>query len=78
LLNVRETPAGLHSGALAFSRSLREWSSYGSMTRFLLLVALQPERCSVLGEPARRGLAALSVAAALGVMLVPAAVSLRR
>ena len=70
--NVWETPVGLHIGSLEFARSLREWINDGLMTLFFFLVALELKRELVLGELSHPRMAALSIAAALGGMLVPA------
>lgn len=74
--NVWMTPVGLHIGALEYSRALREWINDGLMTLFFFLVALELKRALVLGELNRPRMAALSIAAALGGMLVPAALYL--
>jgi NhaA family Na+:H+ antiporter len=71
-----ETPIGLQLGSLEFVRSLREWINDGLMTLFFFLVALELKRELVLGELNNPRMAALSIAAALGGMLVPAALYL--
>ncbi|AEY02198.1 Na+/H+ antiporter NhaA [Oceanimonas sp. GK1] len=71
-----ELPVGLSVGPQAFVRSLREWINDGLMTLFFFLVALELKREWVLGELSRPRVAALSIAAALGGMLVPAAIYL--
>jgi NhaA family Na+:H+ antiporter len=70
--HVWETPVGLQLGTLQFARSLREWINEGLMTLFFFLVALELKRELVLGELNEPRMAALSIAAALGGMLVPA------
>ena len=70
--SIWETPAGLQLGAFQFARSLREWINDGLMTLFFFLVALELKRELVLGELNDLRMAALSIAAALGGMLVPA------
>lgn len=75
-LNAWETPIGLQIGSLEFERSLREWINDGLMTLFFFLVALELKRELVLGELNNPRMAALSIAAALGGMLVPAALYL--
>jgi NhaA family Na+:H+ antiporter len=70
--HVWETPVGLKIGGLAFARSLRDWINDGLMTLFFFLVALELKRELVLGELKNPRMAALSIAAALGGMLVPA------
>jgi Na+:H+ antiporter, NhaA family len=72
-LSAWETPVGLHVGALEFARSLKEWINDGLMTLFFFLVALELKRELVLGELNNPRMAALSIASALGGMLVPAA-----
>lgn len=73
---VWETPLGLRLGALEFTRSLREWINDGLMTLFFFLVALELKRELILGELKNPRMAALSIAAAVGGMLVPAALYL--
>lgn len=75
-LNVWETQAGFHIGALEFSRSLKGWINDGLMTLFFFLVALELKRQLILGELNNPQMAALSIAGALGGMLVPAALYL--
>lgn len=71
-----ETPVGLQLGSFEFVRSLREWINDGLMTLFFFLVALELKRELVLGELKKPRMAALSISAALGGMLVPAAIYL--
>jgi NhaA family Na+:H+ antiporter len=71
-----ETQLGLQVGSLEFARSLREWINDGLMTLFFFLVALELKRELVLGELNKPRMAALSIAAALGGMIVPAAIYL--
>jgi NhaA family Na+:H+ antiporter len=75
-LGAWETPVGLQLGSLEFDRSLRDWINDGLMTLFFFLVALELKRELVLGELNTPRTAALSIAAALGGMLVPAALYL--
>jgi NhaA family Na+:H+ antiporter len=70
--HVWETPVGLQFGSLAYVRSLRDWINDGLMTLFFFLVALELKRELILGELNNPRMAALSIAAALGGMLVPA------
>jgi Na+/H+ antiporter NhaA len=72
-LSVWETQVGFQVGALEFARSLRDWINDGLMTLFFFLVALELKRELVLGELNNPRMAALSIAGALGGMLVPAA-----
>ncbi|WP_298826575.1 Na+/H+ antiporter NhaA [uncultured Piscinibacter sp.] len=73
---IWETPIGLQIGTWTFARSLREWINDGLMTLFFFVVALELKRELVLGELNKPRVAALSIAAALGGMLVPAALYL--
>jgi NhaA family Na+:H+ antiporter len=75
-LRIWETPVGLQLGTLEFARSLRDWINDGLMTLFFFLVALELKRELVLGELNNPRTAALSIAGALGGMLVPAALYL--
>ena len=70
--HVWETPVGLQFGSLEFVRSLRDWINDGLMTLFFFLAALELKRELILGELNNPRMAALSIAAALGGMLVPA------
>jgi Na+:H+ antiporter, NhaA family len=67
-----ETPVGLHLGSFEFSRSLQHWINDGLMTLFFFVVALELKRELVLGELGNLRMASLSVAGALGGMVVPA------
>src|SRR5210317_492509 len=71
-LNVWETQIGFQVGAWEFARSLRDWINDGLMTLFFFLVSLELKRELVLGELRSPRMAALSISAALGGMLVPA------
>ncbi len=75
-LRIWEIPLGLRVGELSFDRSLKHWINDGLMTLFFFLVALELKRELVLGEMKNPRMAALSVAAALGGMVVPAGVYL--
>lgn len=72
-LEVWETPLGIQLGSLEFTRSLREWINDALMTLFFFLASLELKRELVLGELRNLRVAALSISAALGGMLVPAA-----
>ena len=63
---------GIHFETLELTRSLRDWINDGLMTLFFFLVSLELKRELVLGELNNPRSTALSVAAALGGMLVPA------
>lgn len=69
-----QMPVGVHAGDLAFGRPLRQWIDDGLMTLFFFLVALELKRELVLGELSEPRIAALSIAAAVGGMVVPAAI----
>ncbi len=71
-LDAWETPVGVRVGSFEFDRSLREWINDTLMTLFFFVVALELKRELVLGELRNPRMAALSIAAALGGMLVPA------
>jgi len=70
--NIWETRASLAIGLLELDRSVREWINDALMTLFFFLVSLELKRELVLGELKSARMAALSVAAAVGGMLVPA------
>ena len=74
--SVWELPVGVRIGSFEFVRSSREWISDGLMTLFFFVVALELKRELVLGELRSPRKAAFSIAAALGGMLVPAALYL--
>lgn len=67
-----ETRVGVSFGEFGFSRSLRHWVNDGLMTLFFFVVALELKRELVLGELRQVRRAALSLAGAVGGMLVPA------
>lgn len=71
-LSAWETPLGIRIGSFEFDRTLKEWINDALMTLFFFLVALELKRELVLGELKNRRVAALSIAGALGGMLVPA------
>ncbi|WAK00511.1 Na+/H+ antiporter NhaA [Methylobacter sp. YRD-M1] len=70
-LEIWETPLGIQLGSSEFTRSLHEWINDALMTLFFFLVALELKRELVLGELRNLRVAALSISAALGGMLVP-------
>ena len=70
--HVWETQVGLQFGSIEYARSLREWINDGLMTLFFFLVALELKRELILGELKKPRMAALSIVAALGGMIVPA------
>ena len=71
-LSTWETQVGFRVGPFDTARSLKGWINDGLMTLFFFLVALELKRELVLGELGHPRTAALSVAAALGGMLLPA------
>jgi NhaA family Na+:H+ antiporter len=75
-LSAWELPVGIRVGSFEFARSSREWINDGLMTLFFFVVALELKRELVLGELRSPRIAAFSIAAALGGMLVPAALYL--
>ena len=75
-LSAWETQIGFQVGAWELARSLRDWINDGLMTLFFFLVSLELKRELVLGELRNPRMAALSISAALGGMLVPAALYL--
>ncbi|MFL5336854.1 MAG: Na+/H+ antiporter NhaA, partial [Geminicoccaceae bacterium] len=75
-LTVWEAPVGLQLGPLTLVHPARDWINDGLMTMFFFVVALELKRELVLGELKNPRVAALSIAAALGGMLVPAALYL--
>jgi NhaA family Na+:H+ antiporter len=75
-LGAWELPVGIRIGSFEFARSSREWINDGLMTLFFFVVALELKRELVLGELRSARMAAFSIAAALGGMLVPAALYL--
>lgn len=70
------TPVGIRVGPADFSYPLKHWIDDGLMTLFFFLVALELKREIVLGELRSPGVAALSIAGALGGMIVPAGIYL--
>lgn len=75
-LSAWETQIGFQVGTWELARSLRDWINDGLMTLFFFLVSLELKRELVLGELRNPRMAALSISAALGGMLVPAALYL--
>ncbi len=75
-LSAWEVPVGIRIGSFEFARSSREWINDGLMTFFFFVVALELKRELVRGELRSPRMAAFSIAAALGGMLVPAALYL--
>jgi Na+:H+ antiporter, NhaA family len=75
-LHIWETPVGFQIGPLSVRHSLHHWINDGLMALFFFVVGLEVKREMVLGELRDPRRAALPLIAALGGMLVPAAVYL--
>jgi NhaA family Na+:H+ antiporter len=71
-----QTPLGLTLGPLEIRHSLGHWINDGLMAIFFFVVGLEVKRELVLGELREWRLAALPLAAAVGGMVVPAALYL--
>lgn len=71
-LELWEIEGGFRIGSLEYARSLKDWINDAAMTLFFFLVALELKRELVLGELSSPRRAALSIAAALGGMTMPA------
>jgi NhaA family Na+:H+ antiporter len=69
-----ETPVSLGTPRIGLTLSLRHWLNDGLMALFFFLVGLEIKREMIAGELASRRAAALPIAAALGGMIVPAAI----
>jgi len=75
-LSIWDFHVGITAGTIELNRSLREWINDGLMTLFFFLVALELKREIVLGELKKPRLAMLSIAGAVGGMLIPASLYL--
>ncbi|HSJ65354.1 MAG TPA: Na+/H+ antiporter NhaA [Gemmatimonadaceae bacterium] len=71
-----ETPAGVTLGAREFGLTLVDWVNHGLLTIFFLVVGLEIKRELTVGRLATPRAAALPLVAALGGMVVPAALFL--
>ena len=71
---VWETPIALVAGGHTLSFTLHRWINDGLMATFFLLVGLEIKHQAVAGELATPRQAALPIAAAVGGMIVPAAI----
>lgn len=69
-------PIGIEIGSYALKHSLKHWINDGLMVIFFFVIGLEVKREMVLGELGEFSRAALPVAAAVGGMVVPAAVYL--
>lgn len=74
--NVWRLSIGINIGHFEFERSLHDWINDAVMTLFFFVIALELKRELVLGELRSPRLAMLSIAAAIGGMLFPAAIYL--
>ena len=75
-LAIWKTPVGFEFGDLRIVHSLKHWISDGLMSLFFFVVGLELKRELVLGELRDPRQAGLPIAAALGGMVVPAALYL--
>lgn len=71
-----DTQLGFRFESYDYTRGLNAWINDGAMTLFFFLVALELKRELVLGELNKPRVAALSIASAVGGMVVPAALYL--
>ena len=71
-----KTPIGFSAGSFEVQHSLKHWINDGLMAIFFFVVGLEVKRELVLGELRGVRQAALPLAAALGGMVVPAAIYL--
>ena len=71
-----QTPVGINVGDIQWTHSLRHWINDGLVTLFFFVVGLEIKREMVTGELSKKGAIALPLAAALGGMVVPAALYL--
>ncbi len=74
--NLWRVSIGVNVGQFELERSLHDWINDAVMTLFFFLIALELKRELVLGELRNPRLAMLSIAAAIGGMLFPAAIYL--
>jgi NhaA family Na+:H+ antiporter len=71
---VLDLPVGLSAGRLAIAHTVAEWIDNGLMALFFLLVGLEIRREMTQGQLATLPRAAAPIVAALGGMIVPAAI----
>jgi len=71
---VLDLPIGLSAGRLTIAQTVAEWINNGLMAFFFLLVGLEIRREMVQGQLATLPRAAAPIVAALGGMIVPAAI----
>lgn len=72
--HLLETPIGMSFGDGSFSKTLHHWINDGLMAIFFFVVGLELKREIIAGELSDMRKAMLPVAAAIGGMLVPAAI----
>jgi NhaA family Na+:H+ antiporter len=75
-LRLWDTQVSVRVGSFALTHTLRSAINDGLMTLFFFLLALELKRELVLGELKNPRVAALSIAGALGGMIVPAGIYL--
>jgi len=75
-LSIWKTPLGIEVGDFQLSHSLKHWINDGLMAVFFFVIGLEVKREIVLGELRDIRRAALPIAAAIGGMVVPAAIYL--
>jgi NhaA family Na+:H+ antiporter len=75
-LSVWETPVEFSFGSFELRYTLRHWINDGVMAVFFFVIGLEVKRELVIGELSELRKASLPIAAALGGMIVPAAVYL--
>ncbi len=75
-LGIWKTPFGIEIGDFQLSHSLKHWINDGLMAVFFFVIGLEVKREIVLGELRDIRRAALPIAAAIGGMVVPAAIYL--
>jgi len=75
-LSFWKTPLGFSLGAFEFRHSIKHWINDGLMVLFFFVIGLEVKRELVIGELKELRAAALPIAAALGGMIVPAALYL--
>jgi Na+:H+ antiporter, NhaA family len=69
-----DSPVGVQAGTVEFTRPLRDWINDGLMTLFFFVMSLELKREFVHGELRDYRMVALSLAGAVGGMIVPAAI----
>jgi len=72
--HMLHTPVGFSLGSMSIEKSLHHWINDGLMTLFFFVVGLELKREILVGELSNIRMAALPILAALGGMIVPAAI----